>query len=89
MPVEVLVKFDNGDEILENWDGKARSREFKYDKPEKVVWAKVDPSNKILIDTNLMNNSLSLEPQESTAWKLALKFLLVLQNMIQTFSVLS
>jgi hypothetical protein len=89
MPVEVLIKFDNGDEILENWDGKARTREFKYDKPEKIVWAKVDPSNKILIDTNLMNNSLSLEPQESTAWKLALKFLLVLQNMIQTFSVLS
>ncbi len=89
MPVEVLVKFSNGDEVLETWDGKARTIDFSYERPEKILWAKIDPGNKILIDINLMNNSLTTEPQKSTAWKIALKFLWVLQNMMQSLSILS
>ena len=89
MPVEVLVKFENGEETLEKWDGKARSWEFKYERPEKIIWAKIDPFNKVLIDVNLMNNSVTTEPKKSTAWKLALRFILVLQNMMQSISVLS
>lgn len=89
MPVDVLVKFDNGDEVREIWDGKARSYEFSYERPEKIVWAKVDPDNKILIDTNLMNNSITLEPKRSTALKYAIKFLFMLQNMMQSFSIFS
>lgn len=89
VPVDVLIKFENGDEIRETWDGKARSVDFSYEKPSKVLWAKVDPDNKILIDVNLMNNSLTLEPKSSTAWKMALKFLFMLQNMMQSFSIFS
>jgi hypothetical protein len=89
MPVEVLVKFDNGDEVLENWDGRSRSFEFTYQGANKIVWAKIDPNNKNLMDVNLMNNSLTTEPKKSTAWKLALKFLFVLQNMMQSLSILS
>ncbi len=89
VPVDVLVKFDNGDEIRESWDGKARSIDFSYERPAKMLWAKVDPDNKILIDVNLMNNSLTTEPKSSTAWKMALKFLFVLQNMMQSFSIFS
>ncbi len=89
LPIDVLIKFDNGDEVHEIWDGKARSFDFSYQKPAKIVWAKVDPENKILMDVNLMNNSLTLEPKKSTAWKFALKFLFMLQNLMQSFSIFS
>ncbi|HCT30635.1 MAG TPA: peptidase M1 [Bacteroidales bacterium] len=89
VPVDVLIRFENGDEIRESWDGKARSIDFSYERPEKILWAKVDPDNKILIDINQMNNSLTTKPKSSTAWKLAMKFLFVLQNMMQTFSIFS
>jgi hypothetical protein len=86
LPVDILVKFDNGDEVREIWDGKARSYEFSYVRPEKISWAKVDPDNKILIDINMMNNSMTMDPKTSPAWKYALKFLFTLQNLMLTFS---
>lgn len=89
LPVEVLIRFDNDTEILEKWDGKARSCEFSYRKPNRIIWAKVDPEYKIMLDVNLMNNSLAVKPKKSTPWKYAFKLLFLLQNMMQTFSIIS
>lgn len=89
LPVEVLIRFENGEETRVAWDGKERTFDFKYERPEKIVWAKVDPENKIQIDVNLMNNSMTVEPKSSVAWKYALKFLFVLQSLMQTISILS
>ena len=30
LPVDVLVHFKNGDEVLESWDGKSRYKDFNY-----------------------------------------------------------
>lgn len=89
MPVEVLVHFEDGEEILEKWNGKERSYEFSYEKPEKILWAKIDPENKILLDVNLMNNSLTTRPGKAPLWKVTLKFLFWLQNTMQFFSIFS
>src|SRR6202021_2916127 len=35
MPVEVEVKFDNGDRVREHWDGQARWTKYAYDKQAK------------------------------------------------------
>ncbi len=84
MPEEILVHFDNGDEVLEKWDGRSRTKEFSYERPEKVVWAKIDPDNKILVDINLMNNGKTFEPKKSVAFKYMVRFLFILQNILQT-----
>ncbi len=89
MPVEVLIHFEDGEEILERWNGKERSYEFSYEKPVKVLWAKIDPENKILLDVNLMNNSLTAKPKRAALWKMTLKFLFWLQNTMQFFSIFS
>ena len=57
LPVEVLIHFDNGDEVLEQWDGKARYKDFEYTGTSKVVWVKIDPYDKIDIDVDRINNS--------------------------------
>jgi hypothetical protein len=84
MPVEVLVHFDNGDEALEHWDGKDRTKEFSYKRPERIVWAQIDPQEKIKIDINLLNNGKTTEQETGVAWKYMIRFLSVLQNILQT-----
>jgi hypothetical protein len=62
LPVDILVHFENGSELKENWDGKSRFRDFTYTDRGKVEWVKIDPDYKILMDVNLINNSMTLEP---------------------------
>ncbi len=85
MPEEVLVHFDNGKEILEQWDGKDRTHDFIYDKPEKVLWAKIDPYNKIPMDVNLINNSYTREPETTAEDKYFAKFIFWVENTMLTF----
>jgi len=87
MPVEVLIHFDNGAEILETWDGKSRTKEFAYERPEKIIRAQIDPEKKIMIDIDFHNNSLTTKPKKAVIWKYTLKFLFWLQNAMQSFSV--
>ncbi len=87
MPVEVLIHFTNGEELIKTWDGRSRSKEFIFERPEKIEWAQIDPENKIMIDINLMNNGRTTKPEKLTFWKYATKFLFTLQNAMQIFSL--
>ena len=87
LPVEVLVRFDNGEEVLESWDGKARSTEYKYNRPHRVFCAIVDPGDKIWLDVNRVNNSRRVEEDKRPAWALGLRVLFFLQSVMQSVSV--
>ena len=84
MPIEILIHFDNGDEALETWDGKARTKEFSFERTEKIEWAKVDPDEKIKIDINMLNNGKTVNPETKVASKYMVNFLFYLQNILQT-----
>ena len=88
LPTSVLVHFDNGQEVREEWDGQSRWVEFKYRRPEKIVWATVDPDTVLVIDINWMNNSKTTEPPTAPIWKYTLKFLFWLQNAFQLAAIL-
>ncbi len=62
LPVEVLVHFKNGEEVLESWDGKSRFKDFVYTGTRKIDWVKIDPEFKIRMDINYINNSMTLNP---------------------------
>ncbi len=83
LPTSILVHFDNGQEVREPWDGQSRWIEFKYRRPEKISWAKVDPDTIMVIDMNLNNNSKTTEPARTPFWKYTVKFLFWLQNLLQ------
>jgi len=88
IPVSVLVHFDNGNEVLEEWDGVTRVVEYTYRRPEKVLWAKVDPEGILALDADIMNNSKSLVPAAAPIWKYTTKLMFWFQNVLQTFAVL-
>lgn len=88
LPIEVLVHFDDGKEVLENWNGQARTIEYKYEGQTKVVWAKVDPSNKIPLDINIVNNTLTTQPEGGVFDKYTAKILFWVENVMLTLSSL-
>jgi hypothetical protein len=87
LPVDVLVHFRNGEEILETWDGKGRYKDFRYTGRGEVLWVKIDPENKILMDVNLINNSITLEPDRVPVRRLAGKLTTLLQFFISTITL--
>ena len=83
IPVDVLVHFEDGHERLLSWDGQDRQHQFTLTEKAKAVWATVDPKQKIYMDTNFNNNSLTLSPSSAPAAKFATKFLFWIENWMQ------
>jgi hypothetical protein len=79
LPVDVLIHFTNGDEILEKWDGKERYKDYVYKGRRKIEWVKIDPGYKITMDVNYINNSLTTEPQKAPLHRLMNKLLSFIQ----------
>ncbi len=88
VPVEIRVRFDNGEEILENWDGKDKVFDLVYERKEKVVAATVDPGQKLLLDSNLLNNSFAVKPSAKPALKWAARFLFLVENIMHSLSLI-
>jgi hypothetical protein len=80
--VEVLVKFDDGTEILEHWDGRQRYAVYQYEKPARVISAEVDPSGKIWLDRNFLNNGKTVETNNTARNKYILRWLFWMQNLL-------
>ena len=66
-PVDVLITFENGEQVRESWDGKGRWQPFMYEKPTRAVSVQVDPERVLLLDVNYTNNSITLRPQAAEA----------------------
>lgn len=88
LPVEILVHFEDGTEILEKWDGKDRIHYLNYAKSSKIDWAEVDPQRKIHLDQNFTNNSLVKEPETTPVKKYFSKLLFWFQNVMQAVTML-
>jgi hypothetical protein len=88
LPVDVLVRFKNGKEVREFWDGRGSYKEFVYQSTSPVAWAKVDPDQKILLDRDLNNNSRTTDPPTLPVWKYTAKVLFWFQNLIQTLGII-
>jgi hypothetical protein len=69
MPVDVEVKFENGEKVREHWDGVSRWTRFTYEKKTKVESAEIDPDHTIQIDRNDFNNSYTAEANGKPARK--------------------
>ncbi len=71
MPVDVEVKFDNGEKLREHWDGQDRWVRYAYQKKAKVESVEVDPDHKNFVDRDYFNNSYLTEAATGATKKLA------------------
>jgi len=79
MPVDVQIRFDNGEKIREHWDGQSRWTKFSYEKKAKAESAEIDPDHKVQFDRNNFNNSQTAEPNGKPARKVANYWLFLTQ----------
>ena len=70
IPVDVEIKFENGDKVREHWDGQDRWIRYAYQKKAKIESAEVDPDHKIQFDRNNFDNSRTAEANGEPARKL-------------------
>jgi Peptidase family M1 domain len=87
LPVDVLVHFQNGEEILESWDGKSRFKDFVYPGDHIIEWVKIDPEYKIRMDVNFINNSMTIHPDRVPLKRLTGKLMSFIQFFIGFISL--
>jgi hypothetical protein len=88
-PVEVLVRFENGETVLEHWDGQYRWAKFKYEKSSLVSSAEVDPARKLTLDANLTNNSRVVKEDNRGAARWYVRWIFWLENLFFAASFFS
>ena len=86
LPVEVEVKFDNGEKVREHWDGQSRWTRFGYQKKAKAISAEIDPDHTVQLDRNKFNNSFVVEPDTKPTNKLSTYWLFVTQWVSQALA---
>jgi hypothetical protein len=85
-PVEVLVTFENGEQVRERWHGQDRWTQYTYDRPSRARKVEVDPSRVLLLDVDYTNNSVTREPRgQDAAQKWSLKWMVWLQDLMMTW----
>jgi hypothetical protein len=87
IPIDLLAVFDDGTEILENWDGQYRWKKFTYRTPSRITKAVVDPGFKLVSDVNRTNNSRTAKPDKVAAYKWTNKWLAWFQHALEFFSL--
>jgi hypothetical protein len=85
-PVDVEIKFDNGETAREHWDGRDRWVRYSYDKKAKIVSAQVDPEHAVWLDKNFYNNSYVAEPDPKATRKVTHYWVIVCQFLSQALA---
>ncbi len=70
---EVHIIFSNGSEERVTWDGSDKKFNYTFKPENKVVSVHIDPEQKIYLDLDLNNNSLTLDPNTKPLYKYAAK----------------
>ena len=86
-PVDVQVRFENGEEVRWHWTGEERWKAYEVEKPVRAISAQVDPEHVLLLDRNYTNNSATLTSETAgrAAGKWSLTWLLWLQDHLLTY----
>jgi hypothetical protein len=80
-PLDVVIRFDDGETIEKSWDGRYRWVKFVFEKPSKMMSAEVDPLRKLALEANLTNNSRLAERDNRAAAKWYIRWIFWLENL--------
>jgi hypothetical protein len=84
IPIDLKIYLENGSEINDTWDCSERWIKKTYISDAPASAAVIDPQNKITLDVNSANNSISLEGNYKPVLKWAAQWLFWMQTLLQT-----
>jgi hypothetical protein len=86
-PMEILMVFEDGNEIRRQWAGGSRWRLFVEEYPARLEYAVIDPDRVLALDVYPSNNSLQVVPESALpAWKWAARWTVWLEDFLSTFA---
>jgi hypothetical protein len=85
-PTEILIEFEDGSKIVENWDGGDIAHTFIYEGTSPVISAHIDPNYTLKVDLDFNNNSFTYNPTKASLWKYSFKAIAWVQNILQSVS---
>ena len=85
-PLEVLVRFADGSEIRERWDGRAASVQYDYESRSPAVSAEIDPDRVLWLDRNPANNQRMLTDTSRGAMAWAARWSVWLQDRLLDYA---
>jgi hypothetical protein len=80
LPVDILVRFQDGHEVRESWDGRATWWRRTWDRPARATEAIVDPDRILAVDIDRTNDGLRLDGDRRPVLRLAQQWLFWVQN---------
>jgi hypothetical protein len=91
IPVEVSIELEDGEKIERTWDGSTGSPYYGQERwykieletKSKIESAIIDPENKIVLDLDVNNNSLTTKSQDSVIFKLCSQYFFWMETLIQ------
>ena len=69
-PVVAEIKFENGETLRENWDGRDRWKRLVYLKKARMLSVEIDPDRQVMMDRDYLNNSIVAEAQRGAILKI-------------------
>ncbi|MCK4224026.1 MAG: M1 family metallopeptidase [candidate division Zixibacteria bacterium] len=82
IPVDVVIELEDGEKIKQIWDGKERWHKIEMETDSKIEAVLIDPENKITLDINVNNNSLTVRSSDSVMMKLSTQCLFWLETLM-------
>jgi aminopeptidase N len=82
LPVEVLIELEDGEKIRQVWDGNERWTRIEVETDSEIKAATIDPENKIALDINVNNNSLTAKANDSVLMKISAQPLFWLEILV-------
>lgn len=79
--MDVVIRFENGEIVREEWDGQYRWVKYAFESPSKVKSAEVDPSRELALDVNFTNNSWVVRDDNRGAAKWYVRWIFWLENL--------
>jgi len=84
----VLVKFADGSSQSVVWDGPERWQRYAWVRPVRAVSAEIDPEQRNLLDSNVLDDSRTIEPEKSALRRWAGDVAGLLQGLLSFASTL-
>jgi hypothetical protein len=82
VPVEIAFQFEGQPLERVAWDGKEPWHKYEFVRPQRLLWARVDPDRKLVLDLNRLNDGQRLLGDRRAATKWSARFLFFVQNLL-------
>ncbi|MGB8492385.1 MAG: M1 family metallopeptidase [Bacteroidales bacterium] len=87
IPVDVLIHFSNGDQVIEKWGGKERYKDYTFSGYREIDRVVIDPDFKNPMDVNYINNSMTTSPDRVPVRRVADKLMAFLGFWLSIFLI--